>query len=684
MPSRRKPQGFTPIQSAGRALSAANAGAIKDGLLSISKGAQSISQVLKNAGVVDTDYLEEEDAEEDAEEKVAAAAQPISASSFTEAFARRSWMQELSLLLRAFKPNYCNLHCLLLDAEAMPADVKTEDDRATAITDLLDEFQEFLIDHATEATPAVDSSSRISYYPMEMGAEAATVEAGRLGDAVERQAWFGDLNIILDEFQYRYCNLCWQSLSYIKEVNSEETRQTAIAALITDLRELLDSHSEASPEPFDRYSYYGNYGYYDSDGLYASAKRNNGIVARSGQPGTGTFEDGELIEARIALEGEVALGDRVLESADVPESIELQARSNLHPVEGVLFRVDEPSESPPSVGPGLPLYIPRSVAESVLDVANKPLEASDTLTKHAKEGTIGVMTEAEIQGNDFIYRGFVWPYNHEQKVEAISAAKEILGASMNARAKGHVATVGDTQVYWIDQLELLGGCLLFSELATYRKTRTLNADAQRLPVQRKNLQPIAASATQTTSQPPGASEIMDPVLQRTLDNLSAQIAEGQKASAQQYQQLEARVGTVAQQVGVLEQERQMQIQASQQQQQLQASQQQQQQLVEAIGKAVATEINAMKTDLPELVKQQVSLAVNPRQVPIRPGQTVPLLAQAANASNDTKAVEYRIELARVGGQLEVLAASQNPDGVQQMQLLDRKRDLEALIQATAN
>lgn len=159
---------------------------------------------------------------------------------------------------------------------------------------------------------------------------------------------------------------------------------------------------------------------------------------------------------------------------------DLDANSvNRTPVEGVLFRIDEPSDAIPAVGPGMRLLIPRHVAEKVLPhVSGLPLDAHDTLTKHAQEEVTGVMMSASIEGQDFRMKGLLWPWNRPEKVAAIKAAGDRLGTSINAAAIGHPEKLpnSEEQVFHVDKLILLGANILYSEKATFKRTNLISAE----------------------------------------------------------------------------------------------------------------------------------------------------------------------------------------------------------------
>lgn len=146
---------------------------------------------------------------------------------------------------------------------------------------------------------------------------------------------------------------------------------------------------------------------------------------------------------------------------------------------GVLFRIDEASEVAPSKGSSLPLFVPMSVAQSVAEQISAsgglPLDAHASLSQHQSDSILGVMTSAEIVGNDFVVHGHLFPWNQSEKVSKIKEHQELLGMSMNANVIGHEDVVGDTAVLVIQEMEMLGANILLQDRATYGKTRIIEA-----------------------------------------------------------------------------------------------------------------------------------------------------------------------------------------------------------------
>jgi hypothetical protein len=162
-----------------------------------------------------------------------------------------------------------------------------------------------------------------------------------------------------------------------------------------------------------------------------------------------------------------------LESEVEDEDVAIEASSgNRFPVRGVLFKIDQPSEGIPAVGPGLPLYIPMNVAiAAVNDVNGLPLDADPSLSRHANDNIDGVIQRGEICGDDFIVHGHLWPFNKPEKVQIIAQNIKDLGMSMNANATGRAANISGVDVFKVEKLNILGANILFSKKATFQQTR---------------------------------------------------------------------------------------------------------------------------------------------------------------------------------------------------------------------
>jgi hypothetical protein len=352
--------------------------------------------------------------------------------------------------------------------------------------------------------------------------------------------------------------------------------------------------------------------------------------------------------------------------------------ANYHPVRGVLFRIDEPSEAPPSVGTGKPLYVPRKVAEALLGkVNNLPLDADDSLSRHANEKIVGVMVKASIEGNDFIVEGHLWPWNNRAKVSLISANSRDLGMSMNAYAKGRNETVDGIGVFWIDELELLGANILFHEKATYKKTRFA---AEATPEQEGETVAIAASSDKVLddenfedneetheaieAEADNSDETYDSQteemdnhnIQLQLEAISRLLTDTVGKIGDEMAEIKAAIGETDNRVNSLLEEKTVEAQRIAASQQEESEKSKQQALIDSITQAVISSINPSRQ--PQRITSTPIAASGGAKAP------------AADAL-PRDVVELLCERSKLDAQIQ---ASEN-DLTTQLALVDRKRDL---------
>lgn len=479
------------------------------------------------------------------------------------------------------------------------------------------------------------------------------VEAGAFKEMVDRNTWQMRLNSAVNLFQDRFCMLHEMGedeLSRLLPVGS--TRSAEISALMEDFNAVLSALDRDHPGPGKRLH-----------PMMLSAAEGEGLQALA-------FETSLEIAA----------------SASNP---------NRHPIRGVLFQVDEPSPAIPAVGPGLPLYIPRSVAERDVvqaGVSGLPLDAHDSLSQHANEDIAGVMQSASITGNDCEMVGFVWPWSRKKKVQSILQNANRLGMSINAMAKGHQAEVNGTRVFWVDELRLMGANILYSDKATYRKTRLLAA--QGLPeedLQEREIElldfPVAAADTGArdpteevevaiaANAEPDEEDEGDLHQPQPEETMSEEIKEQLQAMSRTLSDV---VGTLNGTVSQLSNE----IDGIKSQLRDVRSDFETRQNIAAQAAEDARK-KEEQTSLVQLVRQEMETVlrqINPSGSPARSThRTVPVAASSAGGGAvSPEHMQLQLQLATLDGQLaEAQSATGGQyDSVKIMQLLDRRRDLQ--------
>lgn len=379
--------------------------------------------------------------------------------------------------------------------------------------------------------------------------------------------------------------------------------------------------------------------------------------------------------------------------------------TNERAIEGVLFQTDAVSEGSPNVGPGMPLYIPRHVAEAAVQEINnsqlpKPLDAHDSLSQHANTEIVGAIVNARLDGNDFVVRGILWDANQPRKVQSILAAKDQLGMSVNATVKGHPERLTNGRsVFWIDTIRVLGANILFADRATYRGTRIINASQekddrleQETPIDKDTETPkdretqdnmpsspppkemeLAASDRNSESEPGQQGEQeMNPkqleFIQAQLEQISSSINEMSDYFDSKLSDLRSETAHIDSRVQNIEAERQ------QQEEQVQAQAQQKQQQEER---------ESLLNEVREVVKETMESASKGRRGSNPPQRrTVPLAASSSEQSAESsETAKVQQQIARIDGALEEMEQSNYPtDFTRMIELQEERRYLQSQLQ----
>lgn len=357
----------------------------------------------------------------------------------------------------------------------------------------------------------------------------------------------------------------------------------------------------------------------------------------------------------------------LLEDGKLILQIEARAKvevsaTNERIVNGILFQIDRPSEAVPSVGPGLPLYVPRKVAEEALACLDfgrpKPIDAHDTLAQHASTEIVGAMTAAQIAGNDFLVSGVLWDHNQPEKVKAIFASQDHLGMSVNGTAEGHHTEIDGRSVWQIDKLRILGANILYSEKATFKKTRT-NVLASS---ESGDLIPVLASADDfepvnpvNSSKTMETKDILDQIAK-----LSDSVAAMHKENTNRLATIEPKVEALSAQMSAIQaaaqEARNQELQAAA----VQAEQEKQAQLIETLTKTMEEKL--------------APLTAAPKSGPKYPSKPLPLAA--SGAAPTTVSNPLYVQLAALEGEIKGMTQNPNYDLEKVIELKDKKKLLE--------
>lgn len=379
------------------------------------------------------------------------------------------------------------------------------------------------------------------------------------------------------------------------------------------------------------------------------------ISSNSSELSASQLVDVELLfglDEPLVLEGAIEVDAESLETLEASNP-----NPNTIPLKGVLFRIDEPSETAPSKGSAYPLFIPRDVAEKAMEFVNAakglPLDADDSFDKHANEDIIGIMTSAEIEGADFIVKGHLFPWNQKNKVGAIALNQNDLGMSLNGRASGNIVEINGSKVFHLSSLEILGANILLKNRATYQKTRLY-------PIGE-----IAASATENQT-PEDNMELERAIgeLQKTLAEISAASAKDAEIANERIQQLTKTVDAQQQLLQAIQAEREQSIAAAQSQTLAAQKAEEQNNLIAAITSVVQAQVAQQK--------EEILNSINPRRSPPRITQSLVGIAAAGQENQQSSALRDRLLVA--SGELAALE-KEGIIGPQRIALTDETRIL---------
>jgi hypothetical protein len=492
----------------------------------------------------------------------------------------------------------------------------------------------------------------------------STLEAGAamsLRERYKREIVFSNFRHLLSHLEF----ICSRLLR--NPQNTADRVGTIVADFKDTFNEILKEASALDPIPDDLEMMH-------RDGLYcAKTEDPSELSASQLVESASQLVD---VELHFGLEDPLILEKAIeINSDEFVETVEAASpNQNVTPLKGVLFKIGEPSESAPSKGSDYPLLIPMNVAEKAMEFVNAakglPLDADDSLSKHANEDIIGIMTSAEIDASDFVVKGHLFPWNRKDKVDAIALNQDNLGMSLNGKASGKIVEMNGSKVFELSKLEILGANILLKNRATYQKTRIypLGEIAASAPNELENQSTEGVKPNMELERAIGE-------LQKTLGEIRADSARESEAAKARIQQLTETVSAQQQLLQTIQAERDQSIAAAQSQTLAAQKAQEHQELIAAIGTAVQSQVQAQVGSL----KEEIIDSINPKRVP--PRQTGSLVNITASGQENQQSNAVRDRLLVLSGELKALGEDQatNP---RRIALLDEAHRLNQQLSVT--
>jgi hypothetical protein len=153
-------------------------------------------------------------------------------------------------------------------------------------------------------------------------------------------------------------------------------------------------------------------------------------------------------------------------SLQVPET---EDHPNKMPFTGVLTRLDQPSDVAPNGSGGRRVVLPKSVAEKALpSLLGMAVDLTVGLNGHDAQNKVGLITEADIDGDKITIAGFIYAADFPDAAADIRAKKDILGFSFEMKKVLVADPTADPLV--IEDCVFTGAAILKKADAAYQTT----------------------------------------------------------------------------------------------------------------------------------------------------------------------------------------------------------------------
>lgn len=210
---------------------------------------------------------------------------------------------------------------------------------------------------------------------------------------------------------------------------------------------------------------------------------------------------------------------------------EVAEHCNRFPFSGVLTFLDEVSDKPVGGAGGKRVVITRAAGEAAIDsLLGMAVDFTASFDGHNHRSKIGVITGADIDGNEVKVSGYFWAADFPEEVALIKRDAGKLGFSYECRSVVQ-NTSADPLV--VSALEFTGAAVLYKDKAAYMKTSlAARADQSGETKMEKDLQDaLTAMATSIAAIPGAVSAAVTTALKASSDEDKKTKVEAAKANA---------------------------------------------------------------------------------------------------------------------------------------------------------
>ena len=175
------------------------------------------------------------------------------------------------------------------------------------------------------------------------------------------------------------------------------------------------------------------------------------------------------------------------------------AHPNKMPFNGVLTRVDVPSDSAPNGSSGKRVQVTRLAAERALPtLIGMGVNFGATMVAHSLKSVVGIIEAASLEGNDIRISGYVFAKNFPGEASTIKAQQHKLGFSYELDVLDIESSTADPMV--ITDCVFTGAAILLRDKAAYLNT-SLAASAAKEFIMDKETQDAITNAVTAAIKP---------------------------------------------------------------------------------------------------------------------------------------------------------------------------------------
>jgi hypothetical protein len=152
---------------------------------------------------------------------------------------------------------------------------------------------------------------------------------------------------------------------------------------------------------------------------------------------------------------------------------------NRAPFRGVLTQVDAVSDAAPAGAAGHRVLLPRDVAEAALPtLLGMAVNFAPDASSHAVRRKVGLITRAEILGDDLVVEGFLYAKDFPDVVREVRARREEMG--MSYEVSGVEIEDPEAEVWVLSSVTFTGAAILEKKSAAFKRT-SLAASSSGVP-----------------------------------------------------------------------------------------------------------------------------------------------------------------------------------------------------------